>query len=260
MLARTLATVAALAAAAPAMAGLVELDSFTNGFPADTRPLGSAVADSFSIDGINTTVKLTTTETPVGQTFPSNAEKVAPFFYAGTLGQPIGTLGNLTGLTLDWRLQSRGATTPSFVGNVAAIRIRVDGPNPGTFAELVWETGYQDGIGAFTAGSNYNDLDIGSGKFWARYNSQNYGQGENGPVNALTLSQLAAGGALTPAAGSPIFGANTNVYGLQVSIGSDAGDYVAYVGDINANFVPEPASFALIALGGAAMLKRTRKA
>jgi hypothetical protein len=45
---------------------------------------------------------------------------------------------------------------------------------------------------------------------------------------------------------------------LQVSIGSGAGDYTAYVGDINATFtaVPEPTTLAVVGLGVLGLLRR----
>jgi hypothetical protein len=49
-------------------------------------------------------------------------------------------------------------------------------------------------VPTFAEDINYDNVDIGSGKFWVRYLGQNYGQGDNGAVNPLTLAQLAAGG------------------------------------------------------------------
>ena len=252
----------ALGFADAARAVTYNLDAFVSSpaGPSDTRLSGSATPSAVTIDGTNPTVKLQTTET--GNPPGTNQEKVAPFFYASTLGTPIGTLGDLGrgGLTADWLLQSRGATTPSFVANIAAFRILVDGPTAGTFAEIIWETGYQSPAPTFTAGVNYDDVNIGSGKFYARYLSTNYGEGSIGAVNPQTLAALASGASLTT--GAPIFSDTTNVYGVQVAIGSDAGDYTAYVGDMNATFtsVPEPTTLAGFGLSAAGLLARRRRA
>jgi hypothetical protein len=114
----SIAASVAAALAGSASAAAIGFDSYTNATPpADTRANGSATDSAVTIDGTNSTVKIVTTDGVDG------AEKAAPFFYAGTLGTAIGTLGDLGrgGLTADWLLESRGANTPSFVGNIAGL-------------------------------------------------------------------------------------------------------------------------------------------
>lgn len=274
--------IAAVAAtlASSASAATVALNSYRSDqvYPSDTRALGSATNSATTVDGTNTLVKLTSQETPAGYVPPigasGNQEKVAPYFStpasiaAGITAGPIGTLGDLArgSLKLDYLFGSRGATTPGSVANIPAFRLLV-GVTPTTVAEVIYEAPYQsiNPLPTINPGTSLDNYNIGSGQYYVRYLSANYGEGSNGVYNPSTLSSLVA--ASTPGTSplgltAPTFSDSSPVYGLTVSVGSDAGDYLAYVGDINATFtaVPEPTTLAALAGSGLVGLRRRRRA
>lgn len=176
-----------------------------------------------------------------------------------------GTLGDLafnTGANISFQeFKSHLSTTRNDLA--AALRLGWSNPN-GQAGYLIYEptyNGYPSALGGFP-GDSFVPLDITNAFFWMKP----FGQAAVEQYN-VTLDQWANGATFN---GSPVLNANTQIFGIEIGVGSGWGNsYNGAVDHVNVNFgragtsgvstnfelnapvaaVPEPGTWAMMMLG-----------
>jgi hypothetical protein len=187
----------------------------------DTRSQGAFAVDSFSNDG-DGSLKM--------QTFDNTSQgKVSVVFEASNPATALGTLGDLSQLSVDF-FKSSNPATPS--ANQFAYRIWLN--STGSLS-LVWENNYNGN--ASVPLDTWQTVNLAGGNFWQGNNGTNF----NGGAEAVSLSQWTGGAGFTvdgnnvPAISVPL-SASTQVFGLEIAYGSGVGPFTGYVDNVNIGF------------------------
>lgn len=191
-----------------------------------------------------------------------NASAKASVVFEVSYGTPLGNLGDLSSISLDFlKSSSPGLNGGNTAQSQFAYRILT---NPYGNQALIWENQYNGNATVPT--DSWQTVDIASGNYWQRANSVNFNGGSQAhPLSYYTAGNFEAGGLqLSP---------TTPVYGLEIAYGSGVGAFsgdidnvvltfgtgqnaVTYTGAVSA---PEPTSMAAIGLCSAAFLRRRRQ-
>jgi len=250
---QVLAAAAAIALVAGAANGSVSL-TYTN---FDTRTQGHfepVATPSNDADG-----------SMLMQTYDNTSQgKVSVLWYQPS-AQPLGTLGDLNALTVDF-LKASAPITPA--PNQFAYRINL-GTSGGQTLALVWENNY-NGNSTVPTDTWQNDFSLLGGNFWERGNGANF----NGGSQAVPISSWLAGHTESmdgngAAVNSVPLNAITPVYALEIAYGSGVGAFTGYVDDIQLGFagtnpesyvgnvaIPEPATVTVLGLVSTMLLMR----
>lgn len=226
----------------------------------DTRSQGSFTAVATPSNDADGSLRLQTNDA-------SSEGKVSVLFYQPS-ASPLGTLGDLQGVSVDMFKSSTPATPAP---NTFAFRLNL-GTSGGQPLALVWENNY-NGNSTVALDEWINNFGIAAGNFWQRGNGANF----NGGAQAVTLQDWVNGHTETmdgngAAVNSVVLSASTPVYGLEIAYGSSVGAFTGYIDDVtltfggpnaanfNANIaVPEPATIGVIGISCLGLLARRRR-